>query len=292
MKHGGVGKGDPPEVPTSGRLGYPLPGEPAFRSLHIVDLIFAGEPAGRRRRLALGVAVVLALDAGVFAFASGLGSSLGPWGAEMAARVHDAIAMERAVDVMPPRPPPRAPVPSQAESPQVAAPRTAPAIHAPRARPAPPAQAGQIVAASPEPVDFTGSAFIVGSGASHAGGATTSTGTSRKPGFETVAPGETAGATVAARNRARPVSLDQAAWNCPWPAEADAQQVDEQTVVLRASVRADGRADRVDVLSDPGFGFAAAARLCALGTHFERARDAAGQPIAAESPPIRVHFFR
>jgi protein TonB len=269
-----------------------LPVEPVARSPRIVDLVFAGEPAGRRRRLGLGVAVVLALYAGVFAFVSRLGSSLGPWGAEMAARVHDAIAVERAVDVTPPRPPPPSPVPSPAESPHVAAPRTAQAIRAPRARPAPPAQAGQPAAASPEPVDFTGSAFIVGSGASNAGGATTSTGTSRKPAFGTAAPGEIAGATVAARNHARPVSLDQAAWNCPWPAEADAQQVDEQTVVLRASVRADGRADHVDVLSDPGFGFGSAARLCALGTHFEPARDAAGQPMAAESPPVRVHFFR
>jgi len=40
------------------------------------------------------------------------------------------------------------------------------------------------------------------------------------------------------------VSLDQAAWNCPWPAEADARQVDQETVVLRVAVGADGRADR------------------------------------------------
>jgi protein TonB len=86
--------------------------------------------------------------------------------------------------------------------------------------------------------------------------------------------------------------LDQSDWNCPWPAEADAEHVNEQTVVLQASVRADGRAEHVDVLSDPGFGFGAAARLCALRTRFEPARDAAGQPIVAQSPPIRVHFFR
>jgi protein TonB len=264
--------------------------EPVTRSPRIVDLVFAAEPAGRRKRLGLGLAVVLALYAGVFAFVSHLGSSLGPWGAEMAARVHDAIAMERAVDVTPPSPTP--PAPSPPESPHVAAPRTARAARAPRARPAPPAQAGQLAAASPEPVDFTGSAFIVGSGASYAGGATTSTGTNQKPALGAVARGETGEAKVAARSRARPVSLDQAAWNCPWPAEADAQQVDQQTVVLRATVRADGKADWVDVLSDPGFGFGSAARLCALGTHFEPARDTAGQPIAAESPPIRVHFFR
>ena len=76
----------------------------------IVDLVFAADPAGGRRRFGLGVAVVLALYAGVFAFVSHLGSSLGPWGAEVAARVHDAIAMERArtTPTVFPRVPPRA----------------------------------------------------------------------------------------------------------------------------------------------------------------------------------------
>jgi len=57
-------------------------------------------------------------------------------------------------------------------------------------------------------------------------------------------------------------------------------------------VRADGHAEHVDLLSDPGFGFGAAARMCALRTRFEPARDTAGQPIIALSPPIRVHFYR
>ncbi len=273
-------------------LGHPSSVEPVPHSPRIVDLVFRADAAGRWRRLGIGVALVLGLYAGVLAFVKHLGSSLGPWGAEMDARVHDAIAMERAVDVTPPRPPPVAPEPAAVESPHVAAPRTAQARNAPHARPAPPAQAGQLAAASQDPLDFAGSAFIVGSGASYAGGATSSTATNQKPALGTAAPGEIAAAKVTARSRARPVSLDQAGWNCPWPAEADAQQVDEQTVVLRANVRADGRADHVDVLSDPGFGFGSAARLCALGTHFEPARDQSGQPIAAESPSIRVHFFR
>jgi periplasmic protein TonB len=164
--------------------------------------------------------------------------------------------------------------------------------HVPRGRPTPPAQAGQLAAVSPAPVDFTGSAFIVGSGASYVGGVTSSTGTSHKPVLGAVIPGTPRSPSLAVGDRARPVSLDQSAWNCPWPADADAQQVNEQTVVLRASIRADGRADTVDVIADPGFGFGAAARLCALRTRFEPAHDRAGLPIAAQSPPIRVHFFR
>jgi protein TonB len=57
-------------------------------------------------------------------------------------------------------------------------------------------------------------------------------------------------------------------------------------------VGADGHVEHVDVLSDPGFGFGSAARLCAMRTRFEPARASAGEPIGAVSPPIRVHFFR
>jgi periplasmic protein TonB len=46
------------------------------------------------------------------------------------------------------------------------------------------------------------------------------------------------------------------------------------------------------VVSDPGLGFGAAARACALGTRFLPARNEEGRPITAPSPPIRVHFFR
>ena len=272
---------------------YPVLTNLVARSPRIVDLVFLAEPAGRWRRLALGGAVVLALYGGVIALASRLGSSLVPWSAEMAARIHNVIAMERAVELTPP-PPPAAPPPSApvAEAPHVAVSRSARAAHAQPARSTPPAQAGQLAAVSAEPADFTGMAFIVGSGASYAGGVTTSSGTSRKAALAAVGPEPTVGKSSSVRSRARSVSLDQSAWNCPWPAEADAEQVNEQTVVLQASVRADGRADRVDVVSDPGFGFGAAARLCALRTRFEPAHDVLGRPIAAQSPPIRVHFFR
>jgi protein TonB len=271
---------------------YPVLNKLVARSPRIVDLVFLAEPAGRWRRLAFGGAVVLALYGGAFALVSRLGGSLGPWTAEMAARIHEAIAMERAVEVTPS--PPAAPPPSApaSEAPHIAVARSVRAPNAREARATPPAQAGQIVAASPAPADFTGTAFIIGSGTSYAGGATTSSGTNKKAALGNIDPEATNAKAPSVRSRARQVSLDQSAWNCPWPAEADAEQVNEQTVVLQARVGADGRADRVDVLSDPGFGFAAAARLCALRTRFEPARDVAGQAIAAQSPPIRVHFFR
>jgi len=145
-----------------------------------------------------------------------------------------------------------------------------------------------------DPVDFTGGAFVVGGAATFPGGVTSAQGKGVRPGTTTDPSATGAGDAGRGRapSRARPVSLDQAAWSCPWPAEADAEQVNEKTVVLRVRVKADGRAEAVDVLSDPGFGFGAAARACALITRFEPARDAGGQPIAALSAPIRVHFSR
>jgi protein TonB len=266
-----------------------LPAAHAGRpSASIVDLVFAGKTDGAGRRLALGGVFVLACYAGLFLGVSRLGRSAGPWSAEMAARIHEAVAAETAVDLTPPPPPP----PVASPEPKAESPRLVRVAHALRARPAAPAQAGQLAAASFEPADFTGTAFVVGVGSTYAGGTTTSRGTSKTPPMGTVAPSGTGDGAARARSQARPVSLDQEAWNCPWPADADAQQVNEQTVVLRAAVGVDGHVEHVDVLSDPGFGFGAAARLCALRTRFEPARAPAGEPIAAVSPAIRVHFFR
>jgi len=267
------------------------PADSGDRRDRIVDLVFAGEPGGRVRRLALGAAVVLCAYVAAILIAGSLARSGSTIVAEMAARVHDAVAAERAVDVTPPPPPPPAatppPSPTAKAEPVV---REHTHVAASHHAPAPPAQAGRIAAATDAPLDFTGSAFVVGSGSTYAGGTTTAKGTSRTPPTGVVAPNGTGDGQV--RSRARPVTLDQSAWNCPWPAEADARQVDQETVVIRVAVRADGRADRVDVVGDPGFGFGRQARECALETRFGAALNAAGDPVAALSPPIRVHFFR
>jgi protein TonB len=273
-------------------MGDPSLTKRVAHSPRIVDLVFLAEPAGRWRRLATGGVVVLVLYGGAFALVRHLRTSLGPWSAEMAARVHEAIELEREVEVTPP-PSPESPPPAPApESPRITVSRSSRTPRTQSARATPPAQAGQIVLAAQAPADFTDMAFIVGSGTSYAGGTTTSSGTSRKAARGALAPEAIKGAPISAPNRARSVLLEQSAWNCPWPVEADAEQVNEQTVVLQASVRADGRVDNVDILSDPGFGFGANARLCALRTRFEPARDGTGQPIIAMSPPIRVHFYR
>jgi protein TonB len=143
------------------------------------------------------------------------------------------------------------------------------------------------------PVDLTGLAIVTGKATSYAGGATTSTDT----GSSAVRRGPSAAVQggpgpPAASDRSSAVSLESENWSCPWPREAEAQQIDEQTVVLRVIVDSSGAPERATVLSDPGHGFGAAAAACAMRTRFTPARDRDGQPMRATSPPIRVRFTR
>jgi protein TonB len=262
----------------------------------IVDIVFAGEPAGRGRRSGISFAAVLFAMCAVGVLMGRQGPSAGPWSAEMAARVHDAIAAERSVELTPPSAAPLVTPQSTLPLPAAHAPRQAlkglkPSSHVRPASTAP-ARAVALAAALDAPVDFTGTAFVVGNSASHAGGTTMRSGTGQTPVTGAVAVGSDDVEQPTSRSLARSVSLDQSAWSCQWPSEADAQQIDEQTVVLRVTVRPDGRAERADIVSDPGFGFGQAARVCALATRFEPARDSAGLRIGATSPPIRVHFSR
>jgi protein TonB len=143
------------------------------------------------------------------------------------------------------------------------------------------------------PVDLTSETLVTGTADANAAGMATSSGA------------DTAGDRVhdaalrssprgqgAAPNGSRAVSLGSQAWSCPWPVEADADRIDEQTVVIRVLVDALGNAESVTVVMDPGHGFGSAATSCAMRTRFTPAHDPQGKPIRAQSPPIRVRFTR
>jgi len=160
--------------------------------------------------------------------------------------------------------------------------------------PAAAGRAASVVAQDPgAPVDLTGDAIVTGQATAYAGGVTTSGGISASPG-RAGSPVTGAGDAVraTATDRASAVSLESEKWSCPWPREADAEQIDEQTVVLRVVVNASGTAELATVLADPGHGFGAAAVACALRTRFVPARARSGEPVRATSPPIRVRFTR
>jgi periplasmic protein TonB len=88
------------------------------------------------------------------------------------------------------------------------------------------------------------------------------------------------------------VGLPRQDWDCPWPPEAEALSIDEQFVLIRVVVRADGSVASADLISDPGYGFGPFALACARQQRFPAATDDAGRPITATSPPIRMRFTR
>ncbi|WP_164021059.1 TonB family protein [Pyxidicoccus trucidator] len=194
----------------------------------------------------------------------------------------------------PPLPPPaKPPPPVRAEPPRARVkPASTAAKEAPPPRSAEPAQAGEVVAAkeAQSPLDFTGFDIASGQAPRYAGGVTASTGRSTTA----VAPGAGVGeeGDGTGESHARPVQLPARNWSCPWPKEAEALRLDEQTVVLRVVVTPEGRVTTAELMSDPGHGFGEAALACARSARFEAAVDRAGRRYLATSPPIRVRFKR
>ena len=288
--------GDGADRPSSvGATAEPRePGRPTEPD-SIVGLVFQARGGGSRRRagVALGLAVAV-YGGGMAALRTGLGPSSTAPRARIPARQTD----DRPIEVSPPPPAPiEAPAPAVARI--LARPRTLPAVRqmAHLSRPVAPAQAAAVITRAAEsPVDLTGATFATGHAAAFPGGETAGAGRSTAPVMGAV---DLAGRATdrdatggGAPGRARAVRLAAGTWACPWPVEADSAQIDAQTVVIRVRVRQAGGVDDVEVVSDPGTGFGAAAAACARQTLFEPARDASGAPIAAWSPPIRVHFFR
>jgi protein TonB len=200
------------------------------------------------------------------------------------------------VDLAAPRAP--APPPEAAPPQEPAPPRSRAAGRSTRApaSPPPPAQAAAIVAQQPSPgapVDLTGEGFVTGTARAYAGGVTAAQGTNEvATRAGDVDPSAQSGVRPTPEDHASAVWLEGRNWSCPWPREADAEQIDEQTVVIRVVVAADGTAESVTVVSDPGHGFGQAAATCATQTRFTPARDHEGTPVRATSPPIRVRFTR
>lgn len=162
-----------------------------------------------------------------------------------------------------------------------------------------PAQAGQVLAAA-EP-SFAGFDMTVGHASRYVGGVTASLGQSTSAVF---GPTSAAGSPNAARGgrgaggrggsgpKASSGGLADSVWSCPWPAAAISLKIEEQVVMIRVIVEADGRIARAELLSDPGHGFGDAAVRCALESRGVAPVDEAGVSYAATLPPIKVTFTR
>ena len=78
------------------------------------------------------------------------------------------------------------------------------------------------------------------------------------------------------------------AWDCQFPSWAKVGGV----VRMIATVRADGTAADAEIISDPGHGFAAVARECAMHQRFVAALDEHGKPTLGRTGPFNVRFVR
>jgi periplasmic protein TonB len=178
----------------------------------------------------------------------------------------------------------------------------------PSDEPPPPAaaEAGQILAAEPdptEPLDLTSDGFVTGPGTNFAGGKTASTGTSKTAVRDSRARAggisgsngkvDTAGGPPAV-DKSRPAGLPVGAnWNnCPWPAQAATEQINTAVVRVVVVVGADGSPTSVNVVSDPGFGFGGMAQRCAMRFKYPVGLDKMGNPTARPTPPFRIKFQR
>jgi protein TonB len=173
-----------------------------------------------------------------------------------------------------------------------------------------PAEAADVLTAEPddEAVDLTGFDIVDKDGSKATGaGYTSAKGTDTKPVYDKNAKvggvpgakgtGEPKPAPPPPRRRkkdmSKPAGLSGGrSWNCPFPPQADAEQVHRAAALVVVKVGTSGQALSATVVSDPGYGFGAAARRCAMARSYTPALDADGKPKVSTTPPIRVSFRR
>ncbi len=225
--------------------------------------------------------------------------------ASRSAQPQPAEVLLETFELPPPVPTEPAPTPLPEEKTPEREPEVAKAIKASSAAQAaaPPvaAQAAQTLTAPDDGkadlLDFT---LVQGTGTQYAGGTTSSLGTSTTAVRGPASARPVAGAAPAAVNTPASVGPDLSRspvplasdWDCSQLFPSDPEAGDRATVTIAVTVLADGSAQRVAILRDPGHGFAAAARTCAMGQRFRPALDRAGKPVISTTPPITVRFTR
>ncbi|MBX3227651.1 MAG: energy transducer TonB [Labilithrix sp.] len=251
-------------------------------------------------------AIVLHLVIGAGAVGAGLYEDIASW----QRGIRDVIAyqlQQYEVDVVkePEKPPEPEPEKEPEPEPEPEPEKAPPPKEAPPEAPPQPAEAANVLTSDPnpnEPVDLTGG-FVTGSGNTYAGGSTSSQGTSKTAVYNPAAantgvPGGTGTAPAPPPPRKDDKSrgaglLGSSDWNdCPFPGEADAEQIDSMKVLIKVDVKPDGSPSNVTVVEDPGHGFGREARKCAMRKKYSPGLDADGNPIASTTKPFRVRFER
>jgi periplasmic protein TonB len=227
------------------------------------------------------------------------------WAHGIGREVHYRLFETYEVDLLKPPetklPPPKEEPPPEKEEPKPPPPPMRMKEEPPAAAPAA-AKAGAVLTAPAnpdEPANFDG--FINGTGETYAGGNTMANGTSdtavrARPAASGGVPGGTGTAPTGPAvsvDKSRPAAVSGSTdWNCPFPPEADSEQIDQAFPTIQVAVAADGSPTHVTILSDPGHGFGRAAVRCAMQQHFSTALDHDGNPIAGMTKSVRVRFER
>lgn len=275
-------------------------------------LMLAGR-GGRSDLFHATLAAAFALHVGMlgFALAGELLKDLRVAMADNRARLHEYFWRQYDVELAPkpkvaekaPEPPPEPdPVPTAPAPKAVAPPKEDdPYKNLP---PPTPAKAAAVLVAKEnpdEPKDLTGNTVVTGDGkvtyGQQSGAGTGDRATMNAAASHAgVAGGQGTAAAAAAPppgpDLSRPVALTGGStWNCPFPPEADSDQVDQAVVTVQVTVRPDGSALSAKVVADPGHGFGRAARGCALARRYSPALDRTGTPILS-SNAVNVRFSR
>lgn len=267
---------------------------------HPFELVWGLERTGLAH-LTLAALIAVGAHFGLAARSMSALYELGDFARTVHAAVQERTRSVVDVTVETPEPEPE-PEPDQEPDQEPEQPAAAPPTPEPRARareaaPAP-ARAGRVLTAPAdpnEPVDLTGNTFVQGNADSYAGGVTASTGTATtavhslraRPGG--VLGGRGKGAGVDRSRVARPLDEE---WNCPFPPEADIEQINFKRVQVVVRVSTSGKALDVTVVDDPGYGFGAAAKRCALRQRYLPALGKDGKPVVGTAPSFFVRFSR
>jgi hypothetical protein len=106
-------------------------------------------------------------------------------------------------------------------------------------------------------------------------------------------PGGTGAPAPEAPDRSRGASVNRGYdTECPFPVEADRAHIDHGWADLIVRVGADGRASRVHLLDDSGYGFGRVAQQCAMRVRYRTALNRNGSPIEQDTPSFRYGFHR
>lgn len=265
--------------------------------------------AGARIPVAITVAAAIVLHVGMAAgaTAASLFDEIFAWHRSVR-DVIDARLAPYEMDVMKEAPPPPPP-PEEEPKPEPPHDDPKPVVKESAPPPEPavaqPAEAAKVLTAEPNPnegpVDLTNT-FVTGSGSTYAGGTTSANGTSKTAVYNPAAaptgvPGGTGTASAPPPRRDDksrvPSLLGAVDWgDCPFPGEADAEQIDQAFVIIQVRVKPDGSPENVTIIQDPGHGFGREARKCAMRKKYAEGLDPDGHAIAGTTKPFRVRFVR